>query len=252
MTVRPTLPHSNTSNSRISRKITLNADAKHINVRPVIKGAINEAGHTLADAYANNPLLSWIVNPLKEESKQHDIRYLLFKAAVNSASLQSRDFAIQVDGCKGVCVWSTNQQQLSFAKILGWKITKMANLSVAMRINMTLQQFLDKSKKRIMKTEPHIYINYMGVLPQERNKGLGTALIQYVISKAEEAHLPIYIIVSDKTSVPFFEKLGFQVKEVAHFNDITSTMLVRPASTASAPPCQLKLKPGRRDSDDSL
>lgn len=95
-------------------------------------GAISEAGHTLADAYANNPLLSWIVNPLKEESKQHDIRYALFKAAVNSASLQSRDFAIQVDGCKGVCVWSTNQQQLSFAKILGWKITKMANLSVAM------------------------------------------------------------------------------------------------------------------------
>ncbi|KAI8581553.1 hypothetical protein K450DRAFT_231872 [Umbelopsis ramanniana AG] len=240
MTVRPTLPHSNISSSRISRKITLNADAKHINVRPVIKGAINEAGHTLADAYANNPLLSWIVHPLKEESKQHDIRYLLFKAAVNSASLQSRDFAIQVDGCKGVCVWSTNQQQLSFAKVLGWKITKMANLSVAM------------SKKRIMKTEPHIYINYMGVLPQERNKGLGTALIQHVISKAEEAHLPIYIIVSDKTAVPFFEKLGFQVKEVAHFNDITSTMLVRPVATASASPCQLKLKPGRRDSDDSL
>jgi hypothetical protein len=98
----------------------------------LLLGAINEAGHTLADAYANNPLLSWIVNPLKEESKQHDIRYALFKAAVNSASLQSRDFAIQVDGCKGVCVWSTNQQQLSFAKILGWKITKMANLSVAM------------------------------------------------------------------------------------------------------------------------
>lgn len=117
---------------------------------------------------------------------------------------------------------------------------------------MTLQQFLDKSKKRIMKTEPHIYINYMGVLPQERKKGLGAAMVQHVIGKAEEANLPIYIIVSDETAVPFFQKLGFQVKETAHFNDITSTMMIRPASTTSVSPCQLKLKPGRRDSDDSL
>jgi hypothetical protein len=101
----------------------------------ILLGAINEAGHTLAEAYANNPLLAWIVNPLKEESKQHDIRHVLFKAAVNSASIQSRDFAIQVDGCKGVCIWSTNEQQLSFAKVLGWKITKIANLSVAMVCN---------------------------------------------------------------------------------------------------------------------
>ncbi|KAH8549987.1 hypothetical protein BGW37DRAFT_88532 [Umbelopsis sp. PMI_123] len=252
MTLHTALTNTNNSNARVSRKITINADATQINVRPVIKGAINEAGHTLAEAYANNPLLAWIVNPLKEESKQHDIRHVLFKAAVNSASIQSRDFAIQVDGCKGVCIWSTNEQQLSFAKVLGWKITKIANLSVAMRINTTLQQFLDKSKKKIMKSEPHIYINYMGVLPQERNNGLGTALIQHVISKAEAAHLPIYIIVSDISVVPFFEKLGFQVKEVAHFNAIPSTMMVRPASTSTESASPLRLKPGRRDSDDSL
>lgn len=162
MAVRPSLPQSN-CNSRISRKITINADAIHINVRPVIKGeqtmrahhviycvlsshllffltppfspilgAMNEAAHTLADAYANNPLLSWILQPIKDDNKKHDVQHTLFKAAVNAASLQSRDFAIQVDGCKGVCVWSTSEQHLSFAKVLGWKLTKIANLGVAM------------------------------------------------------------------------------------------------------------------------
>lgn len=239
----------------------------------MLLGAINEAAHTLTDAYEKNPLLSWIIQPIKDDRKKHDIQHLLFKAAVNSASLQSRDFAIQVDGCKGVCVWSTNEQQLSFAKILGWKITKIANLAVAMvcptlmirfifectyahkknqRINMGLQHFLDKSKKKIMKAEPHIYINYMGVLPQERNKGLGTAMLQHVISKAEATQLPIYLVVSDASVVPFLERNGFQVKEVAVFNSIPSTFMMRPASLSTDSPLKLKLKPGRRDSDDSL
>lgn len=95
-------------------------------------GAINEAAHTLADAYEANPLLNWILDPIKDVNKSRDVLHVMFKAALNCASLQSRDFAIQVDGCKGVCVWSTNEQQLSFAKVLGWKLTKLANLSVAM------------------------------------------------------------------------------------------------------------------------
>ncbi|GAB5586614.1 hypothetical protein Unana1_01514 [Umbelopsis nana] len=251
MAVRPSLPQTN-CNSRISRKITINADAIHINVRPVIKGAMNEAAHTLADAYANNPLLSWILQPIKDDNKKHDVQHTLFKAAVNAASLQSRDFAIQVDGCKGVCVWSTSEQHLSFAKLLGWKLTKIANLGVAMRINMGLQQFLDKNKKKIMKSEPHIYINYLGVLPQERKKGLGAAMLQHVISKADATQLPIYIIVTDVTAVPFFERMGFQVQEVANFNSIPSTFLIRPTSSTVDAPVPLKLKPGRRDSDDSL
>lgn len=103
-----------------------------------------------------------------------------------------------------------------------------------------------------MKTEPHIYINYMGVLPQERNKGLGTAMLQHVISKAEAAQLPIYLVVSDASVVPFLERNGFQVQEVAVFNSIPSTFMMRPASLSPDTPLKLKLKPGRRDSDDSL
>ncbi|KAG2178098.1 hypothetical protein INT43_003351 [Umbelopsis isabellina] len=251
LATRPPMYHT-TSSGRLSRKITLNADSQQLNVRPLIKGAINEAAHTLADAYEANPLLNWILEPIKEVNKSRDVSHVMFKAALNCGSLQSRDFAIQVDGCKGVCIWSTNEQQLSFAKVLGWKLTKLANLSVAMRINMGLQNFLDKSKRKVMKSQPHIYINYMGVLPQERRKGLGSALIQHVISKAEIANLPIYIVVSDVASVPFFESMGFQIHQVANCGSIPSTLMIRPPSSASNPPAPLKLKPGRRDSDDSM
>lgn len=103
-----------------------------------------------------------------------------------------------------------------------------------------------------MKSQPHIYINYMGVLPQERRKGLGSALIQHVISKAEIANLPIYIVVSDVASVPFFETMGFHVHQIANCGSIPSTLMIRPPSSASNPPAPLKLKPGRRDSDDSM
>ncbi|CEP14246.1 hypothetical protein [Parasitella parasitica] len=239
----------------ISRKLTVNLDQHQINVRPIIKGAIDEASHTLTDAYVSNKSLEWSARNL-DQFKRDDFLKNLFKNMMNVASLQSRDFAVQVEGCKGVLIWSNRSQLFSwsqtintfkYARLLGWT----AALKAFIKLNAVSA---DKIRRKIMADHPkHIIIGFIGILPQEQNKGLGTALVEYVLDKADECHYPVYVEATDYQAVKFFERFGFVSQgQIVLSKDQMATMtpMVR-LPIAMDEPKSLQVRPGRRDSDKS-
>lgn len=214
----------------------------NINNLSIKLGAINEAAYTLTDAF------------LSMKQGFNDQPYLsnLFKNMINTASIQSRDFAVQVEGCKGVLIWSDERSQPLFSS---WSQQTMNISKYASKLlgQWSMKPFIkntDKLRRKLMSNYPrHLIIGFVGVLSQEQNKGLGTALVEYIIDKADTCQYPIYVEAIDNKSVQFFEKLGFVSKGQCSISkeQVITPMVRLPLETQS--PKTLQIRPGRRDSN---
>ncbi|KAI7858410.1 hypothetical protein BDC45DRAFT_433754 [Circinella umbellata] len=219
----------------ISRQLTVSIEQGTPNVRPVIKGAMEEAAYTLTSAYGSNQVLGWYARGLKQP-KHNEFLYLLFRSIINAASLTSRDFVIQVEGCTGVLVWSLQGNINTWAPSRladTFKLARLTGFSSALKTSMKFQPSFDKLRRKMMNRDPHLTINYLGVLPNEQRKGFGKALLQHVLTKADEAHYPTYVEVNDTGAVAFFTKFGFTVQGEVNINNTTVTLMVREPNVES-------------------
>ncbi|KAI8086181.1 uncharacterized protein BX664DRAFT_335112 [Halteromyces radiatus] len=231
---------------RVSRKLTVCAETMEINVRPVVKGAIKEASHTLADAFNNDAVIEWCTRGIQS----NDGLVTFFKSLVNSATLSSRDFAVQVEGCKGVMIWTNHPQGVSLPLS---KLARMIGWVAALRSVMQYQPTRDKWRRKLMADyDNYLTIAYLGILPHEHRKGFGSALLKYVLDKADTSHYPVFVEVTEPGAVAFFEHHGFIIKGKGSFGELPVALMVREPMPTTDIPTPLRLKPGRRDSDNTI
>jgi GNAT superfamily N-acetyltransferase len=57
--------------------------------------------------------------------------------------------------------------------------------------------------------EPHFYVRIVGVRTALQGQGVGTALMQPTLQRADSAGLPTYIEASSQRSAALYERLGF-------------------------------------------
>jgi GNAT superfamily N-acetyltransferase len=57
--------------------------------------------------------------------------------------------------------------------------------------------------------EPHFYLRIVGVRSARQGQGLGSALMQPTLQRADSAGLPAYIEASTQRSASLYERLGF-------------------------------------------
>ncbi|KAI9498146.1 hypothetical protein BDB00DRAFT_867799 [Zychaea mexicana] len=234
----------------ISRKLTVNIEEDTPSVRPVVKGAMKEAAYTLTSAYASNEVLGWCARGL-EQPKHDEFLYILFKNIIHAATLASRDFVIQVEGCAGVLIWSLQGSINTWVPSCLASMFKLARLTgwtSALRTYMKFQPSCDKARRKVMSCDHYLAINYLGVLPHERRKGFGRALLQHVLVKADEAHYPVYVEITDAGAVAFFAKFGFTIRGKVDSNSMPVILMVRDPVIRSDRPVSLQIGPGRRRS----
>ncbi len=58
---------------------------------------------------------------------------------------------------------------------------------------------------------PHWYLMVLGVAPEGQGRGLGRALVQQVLPRAEAARVPCYLETAQPSNVGFYQGLGFTV-----------------------------------------
>ncbi|CAO3586492.1 unnamed protein product [Absidia cylindrospora] len=151
-------------------------------------------------------------------------------------------------------IWTNQPQGFSLpsaaklARIIGW--------AAALRSLMQYQPWRDKWRRKVMAGYgDYITIAYLGVLQHEHRKGYGSALLKYVLDKADTAHYPIFIEVTEASAIPFFEHHGFIIKGqglVCNHSELPVALMVREPVPTTDTPAPLRLKPGRRDSDNTV
>lgn len=93
--------------------------------------------------------------------------------------------------------------------------------SISLDIKLALSVIGLSNIKKVMKREsiinklhpklPFYYLWFIGVEPIEQSKGIGTKLLNDVISEAKKKHRLIYLETSTLKNIPWYEKFGFTV-----------------------------------------
>lgn len=126
------------------------------------------------------------------------------------------------------------------ARLIGW--------TAALRTWSKFQPSCDKVRRRVLSEcgGQFLSIGYLGVLPHEQHHGYGSALMQHVLDKADDAHYSVYAEVSDERTLGFFTQFGFSIRAEMNMNSSPSSktfLLIRDPILRNEP-ISLQVRPG--------
>jgi ribosomal protein S18 acetylase RimI-like enzyme len=75
-----------------------------------------------------------------------------------------------------------------------------------------MMRFIDEGHERLM-TVPHWYLWVLGVAPDAQRQGIGRALLQPVLRRADANGVPCYLETQSEANVAFYRSIGFVVAE---------------------------------------
>jgi len=65
--------------------------------------------------------------------------------------------------------------------------------------------------KKIQPKEPMTYLWFIGVNPEDQNKGYGSNMLQSIIQYSDKDNKPIYLETSTIRNLPWYKKFGFEI-----------------------------------------
>ena len=157
----------------------------------------------LADAFINDPVFTFLrPGRLRQEARLRTM------------------FAVEIEQYvlpNGGTVWTTSGYDGAVAELPpgAWEMPRSLTLTEALRWTwafgtrfrraITVERAMEERHLR----EPHFYVRTVGVRTALQGHGLGSALMQPTLERADSAGLPTYIEASSERSAALYERLGF-------------------------------------------
>ena len=179
-----------------------------IEVRTAAADAVPKVAAVLAEAFINDPVYTW-----------------LLPASLRLQARLGTMFAAEMEQYvvpKGGTVWTTSgydgavtelppdawEMPMSFTgkQALKWMRAFGRRLALAGRVHQAMQERHP--------CEPHVYVRTVGVRTALQGQGVGSALMQPTLERADSAGLPTYIEASSERSAALYERLGFMHMDV--------------------------------------
>jgi N-acetylglutamate synthase-like GNAT family acetyltransferase len=73
------------------------------------------------------------------------------------------------------------------------------------------EEFVGNIHTELMKDRPHTYLWGLVVDPARKASGIGTALLQPVLQKADREKMPVYLETHDEKNVAYYRRHGFEL-----------------------------------------
>lgn len=177
--------------------------SRPIEVRTAAGDAIPKVAAVLADAFINDPVYTWLLPGGRRLPAR--LR-AMFAAEMELYVLPNGGTVWTTSGYDGAVTelptgaW---QMPLSFTgkEALKWMRAFGRRLALASRVHHAME-------KRHLR-EPHFYVRTVGVRTALQGQGLGSALMQPTLQRADSAGLPTYIEASSERSAALYERQGF-------------------------------------------
>lgn len=173
-----------------------------IEVRTAAADAVPRMAAVLADAFIDDPMFTWMLPG--GWRRQARLR-TMFAAELEQYVLpHGRVWTTpEYDGALSALppdAWEmplsfTGRQALPWIRAFGTRLARAAKVHRAM-------------EERHLR-EPHFYIRTVGVRTARQRRGVGSALMQPTLERADSAGLPTYIEASSQRSAALYQRLGF-------------------------------------------
>ena len=168
-----------------------------------------DSAAVLARAFFDDPLTRWVTPDDTKRAKA--LPWFFGKAA----TIGGRWGEVYTTGSKveGNAIWlSPGQAKLSLGRMAQTGML-MAPFKFGipafmrfMKIMNTFEHLHDRDAP-----EPHWYLMVLGVDPPRQGQGIGGALIQPILARADADKLPCYLETQKQINVPFYQRHGFEV-----------------------------------------
>jgi GNAT superfamily N-acetyltransferase len=177
-------------------------------VRIAAAGDVLRLAGVLADAFIHDPVYTWMLpGSLRLKSRLR----AMFTAEMEQYVLPIGGIVWTTSGLDGaVCelppgAWEM-PKSLTGKEALQWLRATGTRVVLALRV----QRAMEERHLR----EPHFYVRIVGVRTARQGQGVGTALMQPTLQRADSAGLPTYIEASSQRSAALYERLGFAHMDV--------------------------------------
>lgn len=155
----------------------------------------------LADAFRADPVLTWLLPGLRREP---GLRAM---------------FAVEMQqyGLPNGTVWTNSSHDGAVVELPpgAWELPKSMTLTQALKwmrafgLHLPLAIRVQRVMEERHLHEPHFYVRTVGVRTALQGRGLGSALMQPTLQRADAAGLPTYLEASSRRSAALYERLGF-------------------------------------------
>ena len=184
-----------------------------IEVRTAAADAVPKVAAALADAFINDPVYTWLLpGSLRLQARLR----AMFAAEMEQYVLPNGGTVWTTFGCDGAVAelppgaWEmpksfTGKEAFRWVRAFGMRSP------LAMRV----QRAMEERHLR----EPHFYVRTVGVRTALQGRGVGSALMQPTLQRADSAGLPTYIEASTERSAALYERLGFLHMDVLELPD---------------------------------
>jgi GNAT superfamily N-acetyltransferase len=174
-----------------------------IEVRTAATDSVPKVAAVLADAFIHDPVYTWMLpGSLRLQARLR----AMFAAEAEQYVLRNGGAVWTTSGYDGaVCELPPGAWEMTMSftarEALRWMRAFGTRLLLAGRVQRAMEQ-------RHLR-EPHFYIRTVGVRTALQGQGVGSALMQPTLQRADSAGLPTYIEASSERSAVLYERLGF-------------------------------------------
>jgi len=178
---------------------------------PAVRGARRDEaavlGAVLADAFAEDPVFAWLIPP---QLRGRDSRMRTFFTSMSRGYLRQGKPCYVTNDTSAAALWAAPG---GWAMPLSQIILEAAPSGLAFRHRLlrALRTQLQIERLHAAKSAPHWYLGYLGTRGDRQGQGLGTQMLQHVLTGLDTDGVPAYLESSNERNLPLYERNGFRI-----------------------------------------
>jgi GNAT superfamily N-acetyltransferase len=179
-----------------------------IEVVPLAEAQLEEAARALALAFQDDPLQSYVLPDPEERALRSPGHFLTL---LRFGHLFGEVYTTRGTP-EGAAIWQPPGADVTPERAVSAGFDRLSTLIGAdalQRLGKVLD-YLEAVHRRDVPPE-HWYLMVVGVAPPRQGQGVGRALLQPILDRADAARLPCYLDTAQARNVPLYQKLGFRV-----------------------------------------
>ncbi|ETW21435.1 GNAT family N-acetyltransferase [Mycobacterium gastri] len=175
--------------------------------RPAQKADIRDLSRTLARAFYDDPVMTWLL-PDDKSRLAHLHRVFATMTRHHHLARGGVEVACEGAGVGAAALWDPPNQ---------WRETRRAELTMTpafLRVfgfRGATARAVQEAMKRAHPEEPHWYLAVIGSDPGVRGRGFGQTLMRSRLDRCDAEYCPAYLESSKPENIPYYERFGFTV-----------------------------------------
>jgi ribosomal protein S18 acetylase RimI-like enzyme len=172
--------------------------------RHAIAADIPQLTDTLANAFFDDPLTSWIFPDPAE--RPHQLRTWM---RLSTEMGLTRGHLYTAGENRAAAVWSPPDVTL-FDELWGARLAQLLTKELGDRAGDVLQGLAGALSSQ-PGDEPHFYLFTLGTHPEQQGSGFGARVVEPVLAICDEQGLPAHLESSNERNLSFYRRHGFEV-----------------------------------------